>query len=146
MWEEDGKYPHVIIELLSDSTAKTDRGLKKQIYQDTFRTLDYFWFDPDSLEFEGFHLVDGQYEPIAPTEQGWRWSQQLQLFLGIADGKLRFFTPEGQLVPTPEESAHMEQQQRLAAEQQAIEAAQRAAAAEALLAQYRDRFGGLPSD
>ena len=49
VWEEDGKYPHVIIDILSDSTAETDRGLKKEIYQETFRTPNYFWFDPTSL-------------------------------------------------------------------------------------------------
>lgn len=42
VWEEDGKYPHFILEILSDSTANTDRCLKKEIYQDTFRTPDYF--------------------------------------------------------------------------------------------------------
>ena len=103
VWEEGGKYPNLIVELLSDSTAKSDRGLKKQIYQDIFRTPDYIWFDPHSLEFEGFHLVDGLYQSIPQTEQGWRWSQQLGLYLGVHDGQLRFFTPEGQLVPTPEE-------------------------------------------
>lgn len=103
VWEEDGKYPNVIVELLSDSTAKTDRGLKKQIYQDTFRTPDYFWFDPHSLEFEGFHLVDGTYQPLEPNEQGWLSSQQLGLFLGVHQNQLRFFTPAGQLVPTPQE-------------------------------------------
>ncbi|HIK56212.1 MAG TPA: Uma2 family endonuclease [Synechococcales cyanobacterium M55_K2018_004] len=110
VWEEDGKYPNVIIELLSDSTANTDRGLKKQIYQDTFRTPDYFWFDPYSLEFEGFHLVDGTYRPLEPTEQGWRWSQQLGLYLGIHNNQLRFFTAEGDLVPSPEEIAEAERQ------------------------------------
>jgi Uma2 family endonuclease len=105
VWEEDGKYPNVIIELLSDSTAKTDRGLKQQIYQDTFRTPDYFWFDPDSLEFRGFHLMDGAYQDLEPNAQGWLWSQQLQLFLGVHESKLRFFTEAGHLVPTPEESA-----------------------------------------
>jgi Uma2 family endonuclease len=129
VWEEDGKYPHVIIEVLSDSTATTDRGLKKQIYQDTFRTPDYFWFDPDSLEFEGFHLVDGQYEPLVPNPQGWRWSQQLQLFLGVQERQLRFFTPAGQLVLTPEEAAEAE--------------AKRASEAEQLLKRYRERFGDL---
>jgi hypothetical protein len=38
VWQEDGKYPNVIVELLSDSTASVDRGLKKEIYQNTFRT------------------------------------------------------------------------------------------------------------
>ena len=35
-----------------------DRGLKKHIYQDIFRTPDYFLFDPETLELAGFHLVD----------------------------------------------------------------------------------------
>lgn len=105
VWEENGKYPNVIVELLSDSTAKTDRGLKKEIYQDIFRTPDYFWFDPETLEFEGLHLLDGVYQPLEPNERGWRWSQQLQLYLGIYENQLRFFTAEGELVPTPEEAA-----------------------------------------
>lgn len=117
LWEEDGKYPNVIIELLSDSTADTDRGLKKQVYQDTFRTPDYFWFDPNGEEFAGFHLVDGRYEALEPNERGWLWSQQLQLFLGVQDQQLRLFTPEGELVLTPNEAAQAAQQQneRLAA-------------------------------
>ena len=117
VWEEDGKYPHIIVEILSSSTAATDKGLKKQIYQDTFRTPDYFWFDPDSLEFEGFHLLDGEYQPLEPNSQGLLWSQQLQLYLGIHQRQLRFFTAEGELVPTPEEVAEQETQraERLAA-------------------------------
>ncbi|MGM3305443.1 Uma2 family endonuclease [Anabaena sp. WFMT] len=108
VWEEDGKYPNVIVELLSDSTAKTDKGLKKQIYQDIFRTPEYFWFDPHNLEFAGFVLLAGKYQPIEPNDQGWLWSQQLELFLGVDQNKLRFFTAEGELVPTPEEVAKQE--------------------------------------
>jgi Uma2 family endonuclease len=110
VWEEDGKYPHVIVEILSPKTAATDRSLKKRIYQDTFRTPDYFWFDPNTLEFAGFHILDGQYQPLEPNPQGWLWSQQLQLYLGIYQQQLRFFTPEGQLVPTPEEVAQQQAQ------------------------------------
>ena len=134
VWEENGKYPNVIIELLSDSTAQTDRGLKKQIYQDIFRTLEYFWFDPQSLEFAGFELVRGTYRELQANEQGWLWSEQLELYLGIYEQKLRFFTREGVLVPTPEEEA-IAQQQRAEQEQQ------RAEQAEALLARYQERFG-----
>jgi Uma2 family endonuclease len=117
VWEEDGKYPNVIVEILSETTAATDKGLKKQIYQNSFRTPDYFWFDPDTLEFAGFHLLDGQYQPLEPNSQGWLWSQQLKLYLGVHQKQLRFFTPEGQLVPTPEEVAEQETQraERLAA-------------------------------
>ncbi|MBD1938084.1 Uma2 family endonuclease [Microcoleus sp. FACHB-68] len=119
VWEEDGKYPNLIVELLSETTAGTDRGLKKQIYQDTFRTPDYFWFDPETLEFAGFHLVDGQYQPLEPNSQGRLWSQQLNLYFGIYQRKLRFYTPEGALVPTPEESAESEKQQKELAQQRA---------------------------
>ncbi|MBD2163709.1 Uma2 family endonuclease [Calothrix membranacea FACHB-236] len=119
VWEEDGKYPNLILEILSESTAKTDRGLKKKLYQDTFRTPDYFWFDPYTSEFAGFHLVDGKYQPLEPNNQGHLWSQQLELYLGIYQGLVRFFTPEGNLVPTPEEIVESERQQKEIAQQKA---------------------------
>lgn len=160
VWEEGGKYPNVIVEVLSNSTAVVDRGLKKQIYQDIFRTPEYFWFDPESLEFRGFELVRGMYQPLEPNPQGCLWSQQLELYLGVHDSKVRFFTPDGQLVPTPAEAALAEQQQVEAARRQAetaqrqaeaaqrqAEAAQRQAATlQEMLARYRDRFGELPPE
>jgi Uma2 family endonuclease len=97
IWEEGGKYPNFIIEILSSSTAIVDRNQKKDLYQDTFRTPDYFWFDPYTLEFQGFHLVDGLYQPLQPNANGWLWSQQLGLYLGIEQQQLRFFTSEGTL-------------------------------------------------
>ena len=117
VWEEDGKYPNVILEILSDSTADVGKDLKKKLYQNTFRTPDYFWFDPYTLEFAGFHLVDGKYQPLQPNNQGYLWSQQLELYIGIYQGLLRFFTEEGELVPTPEEEAESESQQKEIAQQ-----------------------------
>ena len=110
VWEEEGKYPNIIIEILSTKTAKSDRGLKKQIYQDTFRTPDYFWFDPDTLEFQGFQLIQGQYQELQPNQEGHLWSQQLGLYLGIHNSQLRFFTNLGELVLTPEEVAERGQE------------------------------------
>lgn len=137
VWEEDGKYPNVIVEILSPKTAATDRGLKKQIYQDIFRTPDYFWFDPKTLEFKGFHLLDGQYQELQPNPKGWLWSQQMELYLGIHESKLRLFTAEGQLLPTPEERAEQERQQKEQVQQQVAEM-------KLLLARYQERFGKLP--
>ncbi|PPS40234.1 Uma2 family endonuclease [Chroococcidiopsis sp. TS-821] len=116
VWEEEGKYPNFILEILSESTAKNDRGLKKQLYQDVFRTPNYFWFDPYTLEFAGFKLNYRIYEPLIPNDQGWLWSDELQLYLGIVGEQLRFFTPEGQLVPTPEEAEAEERRRANAAE------------------------------
>ncbi|MEH2402053.1 Uma2 family endonuclease [Nostoc sp.] len=109
VWEEYGKYPNLILEILSESTAKIDKDLKKKIYQETFRTPDYFWFDPYTQEFAGFHLVDGEYQPLQASEEGYLWSHQLGLYLGIYQGLLRFFTRDGLLVPTPEETAEQAQ-------------------------------------
>ncbi len=110
VWEEEGRYPNLIIELLSDSTAKVDRTLKKVLYQNTFHTAEYFWFSPDSLEFEGFRLGAQGYESIEPTAQGWRWSEELGLYLGIEAGKLRYFNITGAVVPTPQEAENQQRQ------------------------------------
>ncbi|MBN4000946.1 Uma2 family endonuclease [Nostoc sp. LPT] len=128
LWAEQGKYPNVIIELLSNSTAKVDKGLKFELYQETFRTPEYFWFHPNTLEFQGFRLVGGKYQPLEPNAQGWLWSQQLELFLGIYESKLRFFNVDNQLVATPEERVQAaerkieaERQQRELVQQQVEE-------------------------
>ncbi len=119
VWNEDGKYPNFILEILSDSTAKNDRGLKKHLYQDVFRTPDYFWFDPYSLEFAGFKLNYRRYEQIVPNEQGWLWSDELQLYLGVVAEKLRFFTSEGELVLSWEEAEAQERERAEAAQEKA---------------------------
>lgn len=105
VWEEEGKYPDLIIELLSDSTAETDKTTKKNLYQNQFRTQEYFWFSPDDLELTGFKLVGQDYEEIIPNAAGLLESEVLGLFLGIYQEKLRYFTPEGDIVSTPEEAA-----------------------------------------
>ncbi|MFM7885887.1 MAG: Uma2 family endonuclease [Pseudanabaena sp.] len=102
VWDEDGKYPNLVIELLSNSTAKVDRGAKKQLYQDVWRVPNYFWFHPETLEFAGFHLVDGKYEVIPPNPDGLLWIHQLELYLGIYENQLRWFTSDGKVIPLPE--------------------------------------------
>ena len=131
VWQEDGKYPNLIVEILSSSTTAVDKGLKKQVYQDTFRTPNYFWFDPVTMELQGFHLVNDKYKEIQLTTDGRLWSQQLELYLGVYEGKLRFFTTENQLILSSEELAELE---RLRAEQ----AEERAERAEQEIARLRE--------
>lgn len=107
-WVEGGRYPNVIIELLSRSTAQVDRQDKKRLYQDIFRTPEYFWFHPETMEFKGFELVGGQYQALEPHENGHLWSEQLQLFIGVQNHQLRYFTSDGILVPTASERAESE--------------------------------------
>lgn len=140
VWEEQGKYPDLIIELLSESTARADRTTKKALYEKTFHTPEYYCYDPDTRKLEGWELVKGEYQAMVPSERGWLWSNVLQLWLGEWVGEyqgqrgtwLRFYDSNGQLVPIKAEA----EQQRADAEQQRAEAAKaELAQLKALLAQ-----------
>jgi len=126
VWEEDGRYPDLIIELLSDSTANVDRTLKRNLYAERFHTPEYFYFSPETLEFVGLRLDMNQYKPITPNAQGWIWSEMLGLFLGVHEKQLRYFSLEGALLPTPQEAARNEikkaEQERQKAEQERLNA------------------------
>lgn len=108
VWEEEGRYPNVIIELLSPSTAKEDLTTKRRLYERTFRTPEYFCYDPSNQELLGWRINQDRYEPIMPDRRGYLWSDQLNLWLGRWNGEflanravwLRFFQPDGSLVLT----------------------------------------------
>jgi Uma2 family endonuclease len=113
VWEEDGRYPDVIVELASPSTIKVDLGIKKALYEHTFHTSEYFCYDPSPHTLVGWRLTGGVYEEIPSNAQGWLWSEQLNVWLGTWEGEfqrvtatwLRFYTADGQLVLTQGEAA-----------------------------------------
>lgn len=145
VWDEGGKYPNVIVEALSSSTADVDRGLKKQIYQDVFHTPEYFLYDPETKELAGYRLDGGRYQPIAPDPAGRLESRELELSLGVHGGHLRFFLPGGEPVPIPNElglKAEAEAERADRAEQRAEASARRAETAEqrAETAEQRERL------
>jgi Uma2 family endonuclease len=123
-WEEGGRLPDVIVELLSPSTAKKDRTEKRDLYARVFRTAEYFLCDPDAGTVEGLRLVDRFYRPIQPDENGRLWSEQLGVFFGLWHGVVsrrkgdwvRLFRPDGSLVPTAAERVEEERQRADAAE------------------------------
>ncbi len=139
VWEENGRYPDLIIELLSTSTANVDRTSKMAHYQNDFRTPEYFWFSPETLEFAGFRLVQQRYEPIVPNAQGRLWSDALGYFLGIDGEQLRFFTLDGDRLPTSSEAAEHAQQQAEHAQQQVEHAQQQVEHAQQQVEQERLR-------
>jgi Uma2 family endonuclease len=153
IWDEGGKYPDVIIELSSPSTAAEDHGTKKVTYERVFHTSEYFIYDPAERELHGWRLNGKQrYEAIQPNHNGWLWCEQLQLWLGTWDGAfqskentyLRFFDKDGNLVPTAAERAaaaaqhaDSEKQRADSEKQRADSEKQRADAAEAELARLK---------
>jgi Uma2 family endonuclease len=134
VWEEEGRYPDVIVELMSPSTANVDLGLKKDLYDRVFKTQDYFVYNPfDATSLLGWHRSD-TYRTIVPDERGWLWCEKLGLWLGTWQGTidretltwLRFYDSNGSLVLLPEEVA----QQRAEVENQRAEAESQRAEAE----------------
>jgi Uma2 family endonuclease len=155
VWREEGRYPDLIVELLSPSTAKVDRTVKKALYESTFRTPEYFLYDPETDALEGFRHLDGAYQRLKadkrPGSQGRLWSRELGLWLGRWQGRrqgldatwLRLYDSDGRLIPTPEEAEHQRadaEHQRADAERLRADAERlRADAAEAELARLRAR-------
>lgn len=123
-WEQGGRLPDLIIELLSPSTEHIDRTDKMDLYARTFRTAEYYLYDFDTRKLEGFCRTGDLYQPAEPNAQGRIWSEQLGLELGLWRGAhrettatwIRLFQPDGRMVPTAQERADAEQQRADAAE------------------------------
>ena len=163
VWEEGGRYPDVIVELMSSSTAAVDTGAKKEIYDRIFRAPDYFVFNPfDANSLQGWHLDSSLgYQPLVPNEQSWLWCQTLGFWLGTWEGTidretavwLRLYDEAGNLVLLPEEAAQQQaqtaQQQLEVAQQQAQIAQQQGLQQGALRQMLRiltTRFGDVPPE
>jgi Uma2 family endonuclease len=142
-WEEGGRLPDVIVELLSPSTAKKDRIEKKDLYAQVFGTAEYYLADPETGKLEGYRLAGRSYRPILPDEQGRLWSEQwgvsLGAWRGVVEGRkgewVRLFRPDGSLVPTRAEAA----QQRAETEQKRAETAEAEVARLRALLEERSR-------
>jgi Uma2 family endonuclease len=160
VWEEDGRYPDVIVEFMSPSTAKIDTGIKKTLYSETFHTANYFVYDPfDSNSLQGWYLDSAQrYQSLSPNDRGWLWCEKLGLWLGTWEGSirreppsgtchwLRFYDEAGQLIPLFEEAAQQQaEEERLRAEAARLQAEEERSRAERLAERLRS-LGIDPSE
>lgn len=119
VWEEGGVTPSIVIELVSETTEREDRGRKMGVYARSLHGPEYYLFDPHSLVLEGYRLnaATGTYSNMAPQENGGIFSEKLGLQLLVAPGRfqgvqtdwLRFATPDGVLLPTDDERARAAQ-------------------------------------
>lgn len=156
VWEEGGRYPDLIIELLSPSTMRKDRTIKKDFYARQFRTPEYYLYRMETETLEAFRLAGDGYQPVLPGAGGRFWSEEMGLEIGLWKGRIedeeanwiRLFDRDGRMIPTKEEVAEAEHQ-RAEAEHQRAETERRRAAAErqraeaveAELARLRARLG-----
>ncbi len=88
VWEEEGRTPNVVIELLSESTEAVDRGRKKTIYAQILHVAFYALYDPFTGVVEAFQLdaANRTYVPIEPDARGRVWCEPLSLYLGVIGG------------------------------------------------------------
>jgi Uma2 family endonuclease len=139
-WFENSRLPDVVIELTSPTTEKVDRTAKFDLYEQTWRTRNYFIYDPTTKQLHGWELDSNRrYQPLTPNERGWLWCAELGVWVGVWEGEfnrnkatwLRFFDEQGRVVPTAEEAAL----------RRADDEKRRADAAEAELARLRKTLG-----
>jgi Uma2 family endonuclease len=57
VWEEDGRYPDLVVEFISTSTRKKDVDRNVKFYAKVFRVPEYFWFDRRVGELVGYRLA-----------------------------------------------------------------------------------------
>jgi Uma2 family endonuclease len=158
VWEQ-GKAPDVVIELLSATTWRQDKGEKLRVYRDCMRVPEYFWFDPfNPDDWAGFVLSGGTYLALERDSAGRLPSPLLGLSLllwtgvyrGLPGTWLRWADAQGRPLPTDGEAERARadiERERAEAERERAEAehlrAERAeselAALRAELAAYRQR-------
>jgi Uma2 family endonuclease len=132
VWDEDDRFPDLIVEITSPSTKRKDTDDNLKLFAQVFRTREYFWYDEEAGEWMGYRLEGESYVPIEVNERGWRWSEVLGAWLGVSELPyrgwryrwLRLYDAEGRLVPTGEELAAAERE-RAEAERQRAERAER---------------------
>ena len=137
IWEE-GEYPRVIFEMTSESTKSVDQGFKKTLYAH-LGVEEYWLFDPkqewQDSSLQGYKLMGDDYQPMTICQ-----SDVLGLRLEVADQLIHFYRLDSgeKLLNAGELKASLQ-----SAQTQLEVAQQRSADLEAMLAQYRDRFGTL---
>jgi len=132
VWEEGGRTPDVVIELVSPTTEDVDRGEKMRIYAKLLHVANYFIFDPLTLRLDAY-LLDartGEYTRIVPNADGDVACPRLGLrlgvrhanILGVDEDWLRGLDPHGRVLETPDEQARNEARLRSDAEKRLADA------------------------
>lgn len=130
LWEEQVA-PCTVFEITSRGTWLQDIGDKRALYE-RLGILEYFLFDPEddylSPRLQGFHLVDGFYQPMSLLPNGTLYSQTLGVILKPEKELLRVIDPQEDVaVPTLAEFAEqiVAEMKRAQAEAKRAEQAER---------------------
>ncbi|MEH1780433.1 MAG: Uma2 family endonuclease [Nostoc sp.] len=128
-WQEDNIAPQVVWEILSPSNNANEMERKLEFYQ-TYGVEEYYQYDPDRYELKGWRRLGEQLLPIAQIDE-WT-SPLLGIRFAVGNHELVIYRPDGRQFLSSVEL-----------EQRAEQAEQQLQDVQALLQQYRDRFGEL---
>ena len=157
--------PTVVFEISSRSTWAGDvqAGLsqKRAIYG-RIGVKEYWAYDPNDpavwQNMGGRRLIGWRYDDagqayeIEEDERGWRWSEQLQSWLGADEALLRLYDANGQMRIRAQEAEAIERQARIQAEaaqklaRQQTEAAQKLARQQAKTARLQAEAARLQTE
>ncbi|WP_103669809.1 Uma2 family endonuclease [Pseudanabaena sp. BC1403] len=130
-WEEENIAPQVVFEILSPSNDRIEMS-KKLLFFDRHQVEEYYLYDPEANFLDIWIRTSEGLEPIAQSDN-WT-SPRLEVRFDTSTGRLQLYKPDGTKF-----YSYIEVNQRLE------QTTQQLAEAQALLQQYRDRFGELPS-
>jgi len=119
MWEHQ-RSPLIVVEYTSNGGAEerdaTPETGKFWIYEQILKPTYYAIFVPDPAQVEVYHLTATGFEPVRPNEAGRYPVPPMRMELGLWRGNvlgveqewLRWWTPNGELIPTGKEFGEQE--------------------------------------
>jgi Uma2 family endonuclease len=147
-WEEGGIAPQVVFEVLSPGNRPDEMSRKFEFY-DRHGVEEYYLYDPDAVELQGWRREKGRLQPIRPTH-GWV-SPRLRIRFDLSGQEMVVYRPDNTRFLTfveleqereraarraDEESRRADEERRRADEEQRRKEEERARA-ERLAAQLR---------
>jgi Uma2 family endonuclease len=137
-WEEENIAPQVVFEILSPCNDRIEMS-KKLLFFDRHQVEEYYLYDPETNFLDIWIRTSEGLEPIAQSDN---WiSPRLEVRFDTSTGRLQLYKPDGTKFYSYIEVNQLLEQER----DRANQVTQKLAEAQALLQQYRDRFGELPS-
>jgi Uma2 family endonuclease len=91
-WEEGGVAPQVVFEILSPGNWPAEMA-EKFVFYETYGVLEYYVYDPDTIDLKGWRRVGEKLQPIAGMD-GWT-SPLLNVRFELSSGALKLIGPDG---------------------------------------------------
>ncbi len=133
-WQEGDIAPQVVFEVLSPGNTLREMA-KKQLFYDRYGVEEYYVYDPDRNDLNGFLRVEAQLEVIDAMSD---WvSPRLGIRFGLTSDDLAVYYPDGRRFLTTIELTQQMGEEKQRAEQEKQRAEQEKQRADRLAAQLR---------